>query len=81
METKLLVAKEIADTLENLNETEREELKKSLDEIVRDTPQTQVAALKFKKLAAKAGLTAATALRDLLVDIASESAKKAIWGR
>lgn len=78
-EAKLKAAKELSDEFDNLSPEERETLKKSLDDIVRDTPQTPVAATRFKKLAAKAGKVAAGALRDILVDIASEAAKKLIW--
>ena len=69
----------MSDELENLTPDERDLLKKSLDDIVSDTPQTTVSALRFKKLAAKAGSTAASALKDTLVDVASEAAKKVIW--
>jgi len=79
MESKLKAARDLSDELENLTPDERDLLKKSLDDIVRDTPQTTVAALQFKKLAAKAGSIAASALRDILVDIVSEAAKKVIW--
>ena len=79
MDSKLTAARDLSDELENITPDERDLLKKSLDDIVRDTPQTTVSALRFKKIAAKAGLTAANALKDILVDIASETAKKVIW--
>ena len=75
-EAKLKAAKELADLLEDLRPEERELLKKSFDDIVRDTPQTAVAATQFKRLAAKVGKTVAEELRKLVVDIASETAKK-----
>ena len=78
-EAKLKAAKELFDELDNLSPEERELLKNSLDDIVQDTPQTTVAATRFKKLIAKVGKPAAGALRDILVDIASEAAKKVIW--
>lgn len=73
-------AKELAEEMEGLKPEERESLKKSLDDLVKDSPNTQVAALKFKKLMSKAGKTSANALKDILVNIISESAKKLIWG-
>lgn len=79
IEAKLNAAKELSDEISGLSESEREILKKSLDDIVVDTPQTSVSALRFKKLAAKAGVEAANALRNILIDIASETAKKLIW--
>jgi len=78
-EAKLKAAQELSDELDNLSLEERSLLKKSLDDIVRDTPETTVAATRFKRLVAKAGQVAADGLKDILVDIASETAKKLIW--
>jgi len=78
-EAKLRAAQELSDEIENLTEEERETLKKSLDDIVRDTPQTPLASTRFKKIVAKAGKVAADGLKDILVDVASEAAKKLIW--
>jgi len=78
-EAKLKAAQELSDELDNLSSEERNLLKKSLDDIVRDTPQTTVAATRFKKLVAKAGKVAADGFRDILVDVLSEAAKKIIW--
>jgi len=80
-EAKLKAAKELADLLEELSPEEREILKKSFDDIVRDTPQTPVAATQFERIAAKLGKAATEQLRKLVVDIASETAKKIILGQ
>ena len=77
-EAKLKAAQEFSDMLEELNSEERALLKKSLNDIVLDTPQTTVAANRFKMLAAKVSKVAAEQLRELVVDIASETAKKII---
>ena len=76
---KLKAAHELALELDNLNEAEKEMLSRSFDDLVRDTPSTPVAATRFKKLAVKAGKEGAGALKDILVDIVSETAKKLIW--
>ena len=78
-EVKLKAAQEVSDLPEDLSPEERELLKKSLDYIVRDTPQTPVAATRFKRLVAKVGKPTADAFRDILVDVLSEAAKKIIW--
>jgi len=78
-EAKLKAAQELADELDNLSPEERDLLKRSLDDIMRDTPQTTVAANRFKRLVAKAGQVTAEGFRDILVDILSETAKKIIW--
>ena len=78
-EAKLKAAQELSDELDNLSPEERNLLKKSLDDIVRDTPQTTVAVSRFKRLVAKAGPVAAEGFKKILWDIASEFAKRQIW--
>jgi hypothetical protein len=78
-EASLKAAQELSDELDSLSPEERSMLKKSLDEIVWDTPGTTVAATRFKKLIAKAGQVAANGFRDILVDVLSEATKKIIW--
>ena len=73
-------ARELADELEGLNAEERESLKGTLDDLVRDSARTPVASLRFKKLAAKTGKEGAGMLKDVLVGVVSEAARKAIWG-
>jgi hypothetical protein len=76
---RLKAAREVASEADQLSEEERKDLANTLDDLVRDVPGTQVSAGRFKRLVAKAGAGTANALKDILVDIASETAKKAIW--
>ncbi len=76
--TAIEAAKEYAEELENLTPEEREKLKKSIDELVQDTPKTQLAASRLKQLAAKAGGSTADIFQKILVNIISEIAKKMI---
>ena len=71
-ESALNAAKELADGLEALNEDEKEDLKKSIDDMVKDTPRTTVAVQKFKKLIAKAGDEAA--FKALLMNVLAQVA-------
>ena len=75
----LLAARMLAEETQGLSVSEREELSQSLDGLVRDTPQTTVAATKFKRLAVKAGKGVAEGFKQVLVDVVSETAKKIIW--
>lgn len=77
-EARLTAAREYADEIDALSSDEKEVLKKSLDELIKDSPQTNVAGVRFKKLMAKAGKESAAALRDIVVDVVSETAKKAM---
>lgn len=78
-ESKLRAAQELVHSLDNLNESEKEMLAKSIDDIVRDTPRVKAATARFKRLVAKAGKEAVEGFRSLLVDIVSEAVKKSIW--
>lgn len=78
-ESRLKAAQELADEQENLTPEERETLKNSLDDIVRDTSHATVGATRFKKLVAKAGKEAAEGFKNILVDIVSETIRKTIW--
>lgn len=79
VEAKLKAAQELADEVNNLTPEETATLKRSLEDIIRDTPQTTVAATRFKRLITKAGREAAQGFRDILVDIISETAKKTLF--
>jgi hypothetical protein len=48
--------------------------------LVRDSPRTSLAVLRFKKYAAKAGTVGAAGLKDVLIGVVTEAARKAIWG-
>jgi len=75
----LRAARELADEIEGLSSQEREQLKHSLDDLVADTPRTGLAVVRFKKLAAKAGQGAAQALKQILVALVTDAARKQIW--
>lgn len=77
---RLEAARELADDAEELDGDERDQLKKTLDDLVNDTPRTQVAAQRFKRLAARAGAETAGGLKEVLVGVVSEAARKVIWG-
>jgi len=78
-ESTIEAAKEYADELEKLTPEEREKLKKSIGDLVQDTPKTELAASRFKQLVTKAGGSTADIFQKVLVNIISETAKKLIW--
>lgn len=80
MEKKIAVTKERIEQLDELAEAEKAALTADLPDLIRDTARTEVAAMRFKKLAAKVGGGMASALRDIVVDVLSEAAKKIILG-
>ena len=78
-QARLDAARALADETEGLNDEERALLKKSLNDLVSDTPNTPLAAQRFKRLVAKAGKGVADTFHKVLVDVLSEAAKKLIW--
>jgi hypothetical protein len=79
IQAKLGAAQELADELDGLSQDEKDVLKKSLDDIIKDTPRTELASLRFKKLAGKASREGAEGLKNILIGVATEAAKKLIW--
>lgn len=80
-ESRLKAAHDLANEISGISEEERNALNQSLDELVKDTPKTEVAVIEFKKIVSKAGKETANALRQILLDIVSEAVKRAIWGQ
>jgi len=79
-DSKMEAAKELIELDDRNSDAEKTALAADLSDLVRDTPRTQVAATRFRKFVAKAASGTASALRDIAVDIASEAAKKTIFG-
>ena len=77
---RLRAAEDLADELDSLTPNERESLKKSLHDLVRETPGTRVAETRFKKIMRKSGRDGYEGMRSLLADIMSEVTRKAIFG-
>ncbi len=76
---KLDAIREIADELEELSTEEKEKLKNSLDDIIVETPKSEVAGLRFKKILGKLGRDSYESIKSILVDIASETIKKSLF--
>jgi hypothetical protein len=73
-------ARDLADELEKLSAEERQQLKDSLLDLVKNTPKTIVAETRFKKLMKKAGLEAFEAMKSILITIVSEAVRKSLFG-
>ena len=79
-EQKLEAAWELADELEELSDEEKEKLKQNLKDLVRDTPKTELATTRVKKILSKVGKESFAAMKSILLDLATEAAKKALFG-
>ncbi len=78
-ERAMQAAIEMAVESGDLDATEQQQFSESVQEVARDTPKAQVAGSRIRRLLGKMGHATASAIRDILVDIASESVKKMIW--
>lgn len=75
---KLQAAIELADEIEELNAAEKETLKESLGELIKDNPRTELAAVRFKKLVGRAAPVVGGAIKEIMVSIATDAAKKSL---
>lgn len=58
---------------------DKTQLTSSLQEIVAETPKTTLAVARLKKILPKAGAAFSEAFQKIVVDIAVESVKRALW--
>ncbi|WDA69233.1 DUF2321 domain-containing protein [Lactococcus lactis] len=79
--TELVIntTKEILSLEDGINESDKTLINDSIPDLLVDTPKTNLAIVKFKKGFASTSAIVKESLRELLVDIISETAKKAIF--
>jgi len=77
---KLAAAVELIEAGDKLSQEELQQFREDLSELTKDSPRVQVASLRFKKVMNKVGSSIANGVRDIVVDVLSEAAKKAILG-
>lgn len=66
---------ETIDELDDLPEADREKLKKSIPDIIAESPKSETAVLRFKKAAAKLGAAGGKVLMDALSKVAAEAVR------
>jgi hypothetical protein len=76
IEKNLAVGAALIDEMQGLSDSEKEALAKSLPDLVRDVPATEVAVVRFKKFLPKVGETAYAAFKAVLISVVTEEAKK-----
>ena len=76
--SKLLAARELADEFDELNDTEKESLKDTFKDLISDSPNTEVATFRFKKILAKLGKESANVIRGIIVGIATEAVQNSL---
>lgn len=65
---------------ENLNSDEKQQFRETLPDLIvqSPTPRTQVAVVRFKKFISKTASYTADGIKDIFVDVASETIKKSL---
>lgn len=76
--TALDTAAEFVDESDELSDDDKERLKASLTDLTKDSPRTELAASRFKKLAGKAGAALPDGLGKILISVLTEAAKKSL---
>ena len=79
-EAGIQAAKDLLELEASLSQEDREVLTTSLDAVTRDTPQTAVAAKRINLVLGRVPGQAATVVRDVILGVATEAAKRAILG-
>lgn len=77
--TILDTAQEIIEYDEKLSSDEKVILQDTITDIVNDSPKTQLATSKYKSVISKALSNTGDALKQILIEIASETAKKTLF--
>lgn len=78
--SSIQAASELADELDDLNSSEKQQLKDSFSDLIQNTPKSVVAETRFKKIIKKAGTEAYQEMKSILIEIVSESVKKSLFG-
>lgn len=65
---------------DELSDGTKEIIKLALPDLIIETPETPVATAKYKKFISNAATYVQDGLKNLLVDVVSETVKKSIWG-
>lgn len=75
-ERAISAAQQLTAEIDGLSAEERHQANESFRELTKDTPQTEVAVVRVKKLIAKAGPAIGSGLKQVLVSVATEAVKK-----
>lgn len=77
-EAKQQAALDLIEELDGLSADERAALRETLPDLVHETPRSELAALRFKKLLGKISKAAGDVLRKVVIDLAAEAIKKSL---
>jgi hypothetical protein len=73
-------ARAMVDELDELTSEDKEKLSQSLDVLIRNEPEQQLAGMRAKKVLMKIAKGTYETCKSVLTDVLSEAAKKALFG-
>jgi len=79
LELKLRLVHGLANKSDEISVDDKVILTNSIDEIIKETPRTSIAAIEFKRILSNCSRPIVDSFRNILIDIISETAKKLIW--
>lgn len=74
----LEAARELTDEIDELTPDEKKTLKQAIADLSTDSAKTGLAATRYKKILGKIGKVAADALTKIVIEVATEGAKKSL---
>lgn len=77
-ETRLKTTRELIDLIDSLNVDEKNDFKVTVEHLVRDSAETSLAKIKFKKYIQKADSEITNGIKELLSDIVNDAVKQSI---
>lgn|SRR5574337_743231 len=77
-EVRLQALHELISEMEGVSAEEKQRLNGSRDDLIADTPRTEVAVTRFKKALARAGPEVAIAMKKILIEVGTEAVKKSL---
>ena len=79
-ERRLEAARDYSNEFEELNTEEKEKLQASIQDLVKQSPNTPIAQKRFKTIMSKVGTESFEGMKTILTDVLSEAVKKSIFG-
>lgn len=71
---------ELVEISTDLQPEEIEQFRTDLAELTKESAKTQIASIRYKRVMKKVGTTVASGVREVMIGVLSETAKRAIWG-
>jgi len=79
-ENAIKSAIELANEIESFSESDKTIFKDNISDLVKDTPQTEVAVRRFQNIFSKLKKEGVNTFKTILTDVISESVKKSLFG-